>query len=109
MSSDAGSNTTAGGRRSVSCTVRWEAMAGRAARRCADRADRAGRRERESEGADAGGRVGGRDELRAHPQPTPDSGERTGALAAIGALDAAYEMLHGRAGTLVRPDLPVAG
>lgn len=35
--------------------------------------------------------------------------ERTGGLAAIGALDAAYEMLHGRAGTLVRPDLPVAG
>ncbi|MEU3341798.1 carbamate kinase [Streptomyces sp. NPDC002144] len=33
--------------------------------------------------------------------------ERTGALAAIGSLDAAYEMLHGRAGTLVRPDLPV--
>ncbi|MFF4779945.1 carbamate kinase [Streptomyces griseorubiginosus] len=35
--------------------------------------------------------------------------ERTGGLAAIGALDAAYEMLHGRAGTLVRPDLPVTG
>ncbi|MCH5671962.1 carbamate kinase [Streptomyces gilvus] len=33
--------------------------------------------------------------------------ERTGGLAAIGSLDAAYEMLHGRAGTLVRPDLPV--
>ncbi|WP_020139540.1 carbamate kinase [Streptomyces sp. 351MFTsu5.1] len=35
--------------------------------------------------------------------------ERTGGLAAIGSLDAAYEMLHGRAGTLVRPDLPVVG
>ncbi|WP_328936902.1 carbamate kinase [Streptomyces tauricus] len=30
--------------------------------------------------------------------------ERTGALAAIGALDAAYEIVHGRSGTLVRPD-----
>ncbi|MET7480359.1 carbamate kinase [Streptomyces sp. NPDC005648] len=29
----------------------------------------------------------------------------TGALAAIGALDAAYEIVHGRSGTLVRPDL----
>ncbi|MFD5593409.1 carbamate kinase [Streptomyces griseorubiginosus] len=35
--------------------------------------------------------------------------ERTGGLAAIGCLDAAYEMLHGRAGTLVRPDLPAVG
>ncbi|MFE9109829.1 carbamate kinase [Streptomyces collinus] len=34
--------------------------------------------------------------------------ERTGGLAAIGALDAAYEILHGRSGTLVRPD-PVVG
>lgn len=34
--------------------------------------------------------------------------ERTGALAAIGALDAAYEIVHGRSGTLVRPDLTVA-
>lgn len=33
--------------------------------------------------------------------------ERTGALAAIGALDAAYEIVHGRSGTLVRPDLTV--
>ncbi|WP_329331796.1 carbamate kinase [Streptomyces sp. NBC_00663] len=33
--------------------------------------------------------------------------ERTGQLAAIGALDAAYEIVHGRSGTLVRPDLPV--
>ncbi|MEU5893638.1 carbamate kinase [Streptomyces sp. NPDC047461] len=33
--------------------------------------------------------------------------ERTGALAAIGALDAAYEIVHGRSGTLVRPDLAV--
>lgn len=32
--------------------------------------------------------------------------ERTGGPAAIGALDAAYEILHGRSGTLVRPDLP---
>ncbi|MFJ3336183.1 carbamate kinase [Streptomyces sp. NPDC086766] len=31
----------------------------------------------------------------------------TGALAAIGALDAAYEIVHGRSGTLVRPDLAV--
>ncbi|MEV0179823.1 carbamate kinase [Streptomyces sp. NPDC050625] len=31
--------------------------------------------------------------------------ENTGALAAIGALDAAYEIAHGRSGTLVRPDL----
>ncbi|MEU2057682.1 carbamate kinase [Streptomyces bungoensis] len=31
--------------------------------------------------------------------------ERTGALAAIGALDAAYEIVHGRSGTLIRPDL----
>jgi len=31
--------------------------------------------------------------------------EHTGALAAIGALDAAYEIVHGRSGTLVRPDL----
>jgi hypothetical protein len=30
--------------------------------------------------------------------------ERTGGLAAIGALDAAYEIVHGRLGTLVRPD-----
>ncbi|TGZ19761.1 carbamate kinase [Streptomyces sp. S816] len=30
--------------------------------------------------------------------------ERTGGLAAIGALDAAYEIVHGRAGTLVRPE-----
>ncbi|GAA3791545.1 carbamate kinase [Streptomyces phyllanthi] len=33
--------------------------------------------------------------------------ERTGGLAAIGALDAAYEIVHGRSGTLVRPDLAV--
>ncbi|MFH8798815.1 carbamate kinase [Streptomyces sp. NPDC017936] len=33
--------------------------------------------------------------------------ERTGALAAIGALDAAYEIVHGRSGTLVRRDLTV--
>ncbi|MFI0960761.1 carbamate kinase [Streptomyces sp. NPDC021080] len=33
--------------------------------------------------------------------------ERTGGLAAIGALDAAYEIVHGTSGTLVRPDLPV--
>ncbi|WP_432193177.1 carbamate kinase [Streptomyces sp. bgisy027] len=31
--------------------------------------------------------------------------ENTGRLAAIGALDAAYEIVHGRSGTLVRPDL----
>ncbi|MET8943979.1 carbamate kinase, partial [Streptomyces sp. NPDC004542] len=31
--------------------------------------------------------------------------ERTGGLAAIGCLDAAYEIVHGRSGTLVRPDL----
>ncbi|KIE28548.1 carbamate kinase [Streptomyces sp. MUSC 125] len=31
--------------------------------------------------------------------------EHTGGLAAIGALDAANEILHGRSGTLVRPDL----
>ncbi|RSN18314.1 carbamate kinase [Streptomyces sp. WAC 01325] len=34
--------------------------------------------------------------------------ENTGRLAAIGALDAAYEIVHGRSGTLVRPDLFVA-
>ncbi|MCX4913126.1 MULTISPECIES: carbamate kinase [unclassified Streptomyces] len=34
--------------------------------------------------------------------------ERTGGLAAIGALDAAYEIVHGRSGTLVRPGLPMA-
>ncbi|MGW0835079.1 carbamate kinase [Streptomyces prunicolor] len=33
--------------------------------------------------------------------------EHTGGLAAIGALDAAYEIVHGRSGTLVRPDLTV--
>jgi carbamate kinase len=33
--------------------------------------------------------------------------ERTGGLAAIGALDAAYEIVHGRSGTLIRPDLTV--
>ncbi|MGW3498535.1 carbamate kinase [Streptomyces sp. NPDC001020] len=33
--------------------------------------------------------------------------ERTGGLAAIGALDAAYDIIHGRSGTLVRPELPV--
>ena len=32
--------------------------------------------------------------------------ENTGRLAAIGALDAAYEIVPGRSGTLVRPDLP---
>ncbi|MET8453772.1 carbamate kinase [Streptomyces sp. NPDC005209] len=31
--------------------------------------------------------------------------ERTGGLAAIGALDAAYEIVHSRSGTLIRPDL----
>jgi carbamate kinase len=31
--------------------------------------------------------------------------EHTGGLAAIGALDAAYAIVHGRSGTLVRPDL----
>ncbi|MGV9559055.1 carbamate kinase [Streptomyces sp. NPDC003401] len=31
--------------------------------------------------------------------------ERTGGLAAIGALDAAYEIVHGCSGTLVRPEL----
>ncbi|MFJ4940797.1 carbamate kinase [Streptomyces pseudovenezuelae] len=34
--------------------------------------------------------------------------ERTGGLAAIGALDAAYEIVHGRSGTLVRPEMPAA-
>ncbi|MFF4505032.1 carbamate kinase [Streptomyces sp. NPDC001401] len=34
--------------------------------------------------------------------------ERTGGLAAIGALDAAYEIVHGRSGTLVRPEMPTA-
>ncbi|MFB7441705.1 carbamate kinase [Streptomyces mirabilis] len=34
--------------------------------------------------------------------------EHTGGLAAIGSLDAAYEIVHGRSGTLVRPDLTVA-
>ncbi|KOU58107.1 carbamate kinase [Streptomyces sp. MMG1533] len=33
--------------------------------------------------------------------------ERTGGLAAIGALDAAYAIVHGTSGTLVRPDLTV--
>jgi carbamate kinase len=33
--------------------------------------------------------------------------ERTGGLAAIGALDAAYEIVHGRSGTLVRRDLSI--
>ncbi|MEU3250544.1 carbamate kinase [Streptomyces sp. NPDC006997] len=33
--------------------------------------------------------------------------ERTGGLAAIGALDAAQEIVHGRSGTLVRPELTV--
>jgi carbamate kinase len=33
--------------------------------------------------------------------------EHTGGLAAIGELDAAYEIVHGRSGTLVRPDLTV--
>ncbi|MCX4903764.1 carbamate kinase [Streptomyces sp. NBC_00878] len=33
--------------------------------------------------------------------------ERTGGLAAIGALDAAYEIVHGNAGTLIRPELPI--
>ncbi|MEE1833752.1 carbamate kinase [Streptomyces sp. SP17KL33] len=32
---------------------------------------------------------------------------RTGGLAAIGALDAAYEIVHGLSGTLIRPDLPM--
>ncbi|MEU1200385.1 carbamate kinase [Streptomyces sp. NPDC005813] len=31
--------------------------------------------------------------------------ERTGGLAAIGSLDAAHEIVHGRSGTLIRPDL----
>ncbi|MEI5525640.1 carbamate kinase [Streptomyces brasiliscabiei] len=31
---------------------------------------------------------------------------RTGGLAAIGALDAAYEIVHGLSGTLIRPELP---
>jgi len=33
--------------------------------------------------------------------------ERTGGLAAIGALDAAYEIVHGTSGTLVRPEMMV--
>ncbi|WP_405539688.1 carbamate kinase [Streptomyces sp. NBC_00075] len=33
--------------------------------------------------------------------------ERTGGLAGIGALDAAYEIVHGRSGTLIRRDLTV--
>jgi carbamate kinase len=33
--------------------------------------------------------------------------ERTGGLAAIGALDAADEIIHGNAGTLIRPELPI--
>lgn len=33
--------------------------------------------------------------------------ERTSGLAAIGSLDAAYEIVHGRSGTIVRPDLAV--
>lgn len=32
--------------------------------------------------------------------------ERTGGLAAIGHLDAAHEIVHGRSGTLIRPELP---
>ncbi|MDQ0596239.1 hypothetical protein QF037_000584 [Streptomyces canus] len=34
--------------------------------------------------------------------------EGTGGAAAIGALGAAHEIVHGRSGALVRPDLPVA-
>jgi carbamate kinase len=34
--------------------------------------------------------------------------ERTGALAAIGGLDAGYEIVHGKSGTLLRPD-PAVG
>ncbi|MFE2104009.1 carbamate kinase, partial [Streptomyces sp. NPDC059468] len=33
--------------------------------------------------------------------------EHTGGMAAIGALDAAYEIVHARSGTLIRPDLTV--
>jgi carbamate kinase len=33
--------------------------------------------------------------------------ERTGGLAAIGALDAAYAIVHGNSGTLIRPELPI--
>ncbi|MEU5896590.1 MULTISPECIES: carbamate kinase [unclassified Streptomyces] len=33
--------------------------------------------------------------------------ERTGCLAAIGALDAAYAIAHGNSGTLVRPDMAI--
>ncbi|MCX4706136.1 carbamate kinase [Streptomyces sp. NBC_01373] len=33
--------------------------------------------------------------------------ERTGGLAAIGCLDAAYEIVHGRSGTLVRPEISI--
>ncbi|WP_327714305.1 hypothetical protein [Streptomyces sp. NBC_00490] len=33
--------------------------------------------------------------------------ENTGGLAVIGALDAVYEIVHGRSGTLVRAELPV--
>ncbi|MCX5554669.1 carbamate kinase [Streptomyces sp. NBC_00038] len=33
--------------------------------------------------------------------------ERTGGVAAIGALDAAYDIVHGTSGTLVRPELPI--
>ncbi|MEU5893675.1 hypothetical protein ABZ835_43720 [Streptomyces sp. NPDC047461] len=33
--------------------------------------------------------------------------ENTGGLAAVGPLDAACEIVHGRSGPLVRPDLPV--
>ncbi|KAF5999209.1 carbamate kinase [Streptomyces sp. WAC00263] len=33
--------------------------------------------------------------------------EHTGCLAAIGALDAAYDIVHGNSGTLIRPELPL--
>ncbi|WP_329333961.1 carbamate kinase [Streptomyces sp. NBC_01352] len=33
--------------------------------------------------------------------------ERTGGLAAIGCLDAAHEIVHGRSGTLVRPEISI--
>jgi carbamate kinase len=39
--------------------------------------------------------------------PKAEAVERTGGAAEIGALDAAYEIVHGRSGTLVRPDPPV--
>ncbi|CAL9372142.1 Carbamate kinase 2 [Streptomyces sp. enrichment culture] len=47
------------------------------------------------------------DSMKPKTEAAARSVERTGGLAAVGSLDAAYAIVHGTSGTFVRPELPI--